>query len=202
MSPLFLWAKFIKKIRGSAIRNSTIEKTSKVEAGCHVINSTFSKHSYCGYDCKIYNTDIGSFCSIADNVSIGGSQHPTEWVSTSPVFRAGRDSVKKKYTEFEFKDDKRTTIENDVWIGEGVLIKQGVIIGNGAVIGMGSVVTKNVEPYSIVGGCPAKVIRKRFDDSIIEKLLEIRWWDFSEIDLQEFAQYFTNPAEFIKKAKR
>jgi acetyltransferase-like isoleucine patch superfamily enzyme len=110
----YIWAKLCKKIRGSAIINSRIDKTSKVEAGSHVVNSIFDRHSYCGYDCKIYNTEVGSFCSIADNVVIGGGQHPMEWVSTSPVFRSGRDSVKAKFAEFEFEDGKATVIGSDV----------------------------------------------------------------------------------------
>lgn len=201
MTLRYLWAKIFKKIRGSAITGSNIDKTSKVEAGSHIVNSSFDRHSFCGYDCEIYNTDIGSFCSIANNVTIGGSQHPMEWVSTSPVFRAGRDSVKKKYSEFKFEDGKRTIIGPDVWIGEKALIKQGVTIGAGAVVGMGSVVTKDVGPYQIVGGCPAKVIRKRFDDDTIDNLLEIKWWEFNEQELNKFAPYFTDPREFIKRVK-
>jgi acetyltransferase-like isoleucine patch superfamily enzyme len=203
MSLLYFWAKFMKKIRSSAIRNCIIDKTSKVEAGSHVINSSFGKHSFCGYDCEIYNTDVGSFCSIANGVTIGGSQHAMQWVSTSPVFRKGRDSVKKKYSEFEYHNDgKRTIIGHDVWIGERALIKQGITIGSGAIIGMGSVVTKDVEPFTIVGGCPAKFIRKRFDDITIKELLEIEWWNFEEDVLKEYTKYITNPSEFIKRVKK
>lgn len=199
---VYLWAKLWKKIRGSAILNSKIDKTSRVEAGSHIVNSSFGRYSYCGYDCQIINCDIGSFCSISSNVVIGGSQHPMEWVSTSPVFREGKDSIKKKYSEHEFEDNKRTIIGHDVWIGQNVLIKRGVTIGVGSVIGMGSVVTRNVEPYTIVGGCPARVIRKRFDDYIIDKLQEIKWWNFNDEELQEYAKYFTNPSNFIKKVNK
>jgi len=202
MSLLYFWAKLCKKIRGSAVINSVIDKTSKVESGSHIVNSSFGKHSFCGYNCKIITCDIGSFCSIADNVIIGGSQHPMEWVSTSPVFRAGPDSVKKKYSKHAFEDTKRTVIEHDVWIGDNALIKQGVTIGVGAVVGMGSVVTKNVEPYTIVGGCPAKVIRKRFSDSFINGLQEIKWWEFNDDKLQEYAKYFNVPEDFIKKVNK
>lgn len=199
MTLLYLWAKLCKKLRGSAIINSKLAKTSKVEAGSHIVNSSFGRHSFCGYDCEIINCEVGSFCSIANNVTIGGSHHPIEWVSTSPVFRAGRDSVKKKYAEHEFKDCKRTIIGHDVWIGERALIKQGVKIGIGAVVGMGSVVTKDVEPYTIVAGCPAKVIRKRFDDLIIERLLMSQWWNYGDEMLQKYARYFVKPGIFIEK---
>lgn len=202
MSFIYYWAKVIKKLKGSAIKNSDIHGTSKIEAGSHIVNSSFDKHSFCGYDCEIYNTKIGSFCSIANGVVIGGSQHSMEWVSTSPVFRKGRDSVKMKYSEFDYIDGKTTCIGNDVWIGERSLIKQGITIGHGAIIGMGSVVTKDVAPYAIVGGCPAKLIRKRFDDVTIERLLEIKWWDYGDDELKEYAKYITSPAEFITRVQK
>lgn len=202
MNLMYLWAKFIKKIRGSAIINSNINKTSKVESGSHIVNSKFGRHSFCGYDCEIINADIGSFCSIANNVVIGGSQHPMEWVSTSPVFRHGKDSVKTKYYEHMFEDGKTTTIGHDVWIGRNAIIKQGITIGTGAVIGMGSVVTKNIEPYTIVGGCPAKEIRKRFDESLIFDLIQTKWWDFEDDKLNKYAKFFSDPYTFIKEVNK
>lgn len=189
-------------MRASAVINSQIHKSSKVESGSHIVNSTFDRHSFCGYNCEIINTDIGSFCSIANNVIIGGGMHPMEWVSTSPVFYEGKDSVKAKFSKHKREPAKRTIVGHDVWIGERSLIKQGVTIGNGSVVGMGSVVTKDVEPYTIVAGCPAKVLRKRFNDKIIEKLLEIKWWEFNDEKLQEYAEYFTNPTVFIEKVKK
>ena len=198
----YYWAKFCKKIRGSAIKNSIIDKTSKVEAGSTIVNTKFERHSFCGYDCTIINCQIGSFCSIANKVSIGQSSHPMEWVSTSPVFRERKDSVKKKYSEHVYRNELVTNIGNDVWIGENVLIKAGVTIGHGAVIGMGSIVTKDVEPYAIVAGCPAKKIRNRFDDRIIKRLLESRWWEFHDEKLYKYAPFFTNPEKFLDELER
>jgi len=200
---MYFWAKILKKLRGSAIINSKIHKSSKIGSGSHIVNSTFEKYSFCGYDCQIIDCDVGSFCSIANNVVIGVAKHPTEWVSTSPVFYyEGRNSLKAKFSTHKREPSKRTKIGHDVWIGESCLIKQGVEIGNGAVIGMGSVVTKDVEPYTIVAGCPARVIRKRFDDYIIDKLQEIKWWEFEDKELCQYAQYVTNPKEFIERVKR
>lgn len=166
MGLIFLWNKFLKKIRGSAIRNSRIDRNSKVESGCQIVNSSFAKNSFCGCDCKILNCSVGESCYIGDGVIVGGSAHPIEWVSTSPVFYEGRDSVKKKFSEYKRKEDARTIIGNKVWIGERVLVKSGVKIGDGAVIEIGSVVTKNVGAYEVWGGNPAKCIEKRikFDD--------------------------------------
>lgn len=202
MSLLYLWAKLLKKFRASAVVNSRIHRTSKVESGSQIVNTTFNRYSFCGYDCEIINCDIGSFCSIANNVIIGGARHPLEWVAMSPVFYEGRDSVKAKFSKHKREAIQKTVIGHDVWIGGNAIIKQGVKIGIGAVVGMGSVVTKNIEPYSIVAGCPAKLIRKRFDDNIINKLLEIKWWDFDEIRLTKYAKYFTNPQDFIREVEK
>ena len=194
----YYWAKFFKKTQGKAILNSVVHKSSKIEAGSAVLNSIMDKHSFCGYYCEINNAEIGSFCSISNHVIIGGGMHPINWASTSPVFYKGRDSVKTKFSEFERENEKRTIIGNDVWIGARVMLKQGVTIGNGAIIGMGSVVTKDVAPYSIVAGCPAKEIRKRFDPLIIERMLLSEWWKMPEEKLKNAAKFIKNPEVFLK----
>lgn len=160
MKLLYYWSKFFKKIRGKSILNSLIHPTSKIEAGSEVVNSKFNKHSFCGYNCEIINCDIGAYCSIANNVIIGGGMHPLDWVGTSPVFYEGTDSVKAKFSEHQRPAAKKTFIGNDIWIGQYAILKQGIVVGDGAVIGMGSVVTKDVLPYSIVAGNPAREIRK------------------------------------------
>lgn len=195
---IYYLSKAIKKLRGKAVKGSIIDFTSKVESGSQVINSKFGRYSFCGYDCDINNCDIGSFCSIANGVVIGGGMHPLDWVGTSPVFYEGRDSVKAKFAEFKRPNPKRTVIGNDVWIGQNVLIKQGVTIGTGAVVGMGSVVTKDVEPYAIVVGVPAILIRYRFDQHTIDNLLKSKWWEFSADKLIEYAKYIDRPEVFLK----
>lgn len=194
----YLWAKGLKKIRGSAVVDTQLGEDSKIEAGCHLIEVIMGRHSFCGYDCEIYHCHIGSFCSIGNYVRIGGSRHPYEWVSTSPVFYAGRDSVKKKYSEFGREKEPETYIGNDVWIGEGAYIKAGVTIGDGAVIGMGSVVTKNVAPYTICAGNPARLIRYRFAEPICKELQKIRWWELDEAALEKLSVYIQEPEKFIE----
>lgn len=199
MNIFYYWAKLLKKIRGVAVKDSVVHATAKLESGTHFVTSSIGKHSFVGYDCEIVNTEIGSFCSIANGVVIGGGMHPIDWVSTSPVFYSGRDSVKAKFSTFDRPPVKKTVVGHDVWIGQNVLVKQGVIIGTGAVVGMGSVVTKDVLPYSIVAGNPAKFIRNRFDDDVISSLLDSCWWNFSEELLAEYAKKIRNPDLFLNE---
>ena len=144
MNLLYLYSKIFKKLRGASLLNSFVDKSSKIESGTSFINSKMGKYSFCGYDCEMLNVNIGNYCSIANNVVIGGAMHPMHWVSMSLVFYAGRDSVKKKFAEYQRDEDKPVNIEHDVWIGQYSMIKQGVSIGTGAVIGMGSIVTKKM----------------------------------------------------------
>lgn len=195
----YIYSRIMKKIRGCAVRNSRIDKSSKVESGSTVVNSSFGRNSYCGYDCQILNTDIGSFTSIADNVRVGGSMHPMHFVSTSPVFLSHKDSVKKKYAKHDYCNIPKTNIGHDVWIGAGCYIKAGVTIGTGAVIGMGSVVTKDVMPYTIAAGNPAKSIRLRFCKEVADNLLALEWWNFTDEKLHEVGEYIVDPVAFIEK---
>lgn len=195
----YIWSKTFKKLRGSALSSSVIHPTSKVESGSQLVNSTMGKHSFCGYDCDINHTEIGSFCSIANNVIIGGGAHPLNWISSSPVFYRGRDSVKTKFSEHERDPQQEVLIGHDVWIGQNALVKQGVVIGVGSVIGMGSVVTKDVAPYAIVAGNPAKEIKFRFDREMRSELLASKWWSESDDVLLELGFYSNNLKEFLKK---
>ena len=195
----YFYAKIIKKIQGKAIVDSKIDYTSKVESGSQIVRSEFGRYSFCGYDCQIINCTVGAFTSISNNVVIGGASHPMDWVSMSPVFYKGRDSVKKKFSNNIRKSDLRTIVGNDVWIGESVLIKQGIKIGDGAVIGMGSIVTKDVEPYCVVAGNPAKVLKKRFNENIVELLISIKWWNFDDDKISRYAEFITDPNLFISE---
>ena len=198
----FFLPKLLKKIRGSSIVNSNIHHSSKIEAGSDVKNTNFSRHSFCGYDCEIYDTDVGSFCSIGNGVKIGGGEHPVNWVSTSPVFYSGRDSIKQKYSTHNRNNKLKTIIGHDCWIGQNALIKQGVKIGTGSVVGMGSVVTKDIEPYSIVAGNPASLIRKRFCEKDIQALIKSKWWELADEHLAVLSQNIKDPATFLKKIKQ
>lgn len=122
---------------------------------------------------------IGKFCSIACNVRfiMNGGNHRTDWFTNYPfpVFGNGWETAMPD----SWPNRGDTTIGNDVWIGYGATIMPGVTIGDGAIIATASVVTKNVAPYTVVGGNPATAIRRRFSDEVIATLLELRWWDWS-----------------------
>lgn len=202
MTIKYLFSKLIKKSKLASIKNSKIHASSKIEPGTLFVNSCMDKHSFCGYDNEIIDSQIGSFCSIGNNVKIGGGEHPYNWVSTSPVFYNGRDSVRAKFSEFDRNPVQTSTIGNDVWIGQNSLVKQGITIGHGAIIGMGSVVTKDVEPYAIVAGVPAKKIKYRFSEKIVKDLLDSKWWNLDDKTLKEVAKDIKNPEKFLEELKK
>lgn len=198
---VYFWSKFFKILRGTSALKSSFDYDSKIESGTIFFNSSIGRHSYTGHDCSIINCNIGSFCSIANHVSIGGASHPLHYVSTSPVFLSHKDSVKTKFARHEYLPEAKTHIGHDVWIGEGVFIKAGVTVGNGAVIGMGSVVTKDVPDYAVVAGNPAKVIRYRFDQELIKDLLESQWWFIPAERLKTLGDFINDPRVFLDKLR-
>lgn len=193
----YFWSKMMLRLRGKSIRGSQIDRKAMVNYGSNIVNSTMGRYSYCGYDCWIIEADIGSFCSISNNVRIGGPSHPIDWVSTSPVFHSGKNMFGMHFSEHEYQPFSRTCIGNDVWIGECSLIKAGVKIGDGAVIGMGSVVTKDVCPYEIWAGNPARFVRKRFSDDVIDRLEKSKWYENDEKRIKELANEITSPSVFL-----
>ena len=173
-----------------------------------IFQSKIGFASYMGKDCKFVKTDIGKYSSIASNVSIVTGHHPTnEYISTSPVFYSvafgGRNTYvdKEYYSVYRYADEEKkrlVCIGNDVWIGEGVKILEGVTIGNGAVVAAYSVVTRNLEPYGVYAGIPAKLVKYRFEENVIEDLENFQWWNKDEEWLKNHVKEFRNPQEFLK----
>jgi len=165
---------------GVCMTNDTvIGNHSHIMKNCLINSSTIGKYSYTGPNCIIQNTTIGNYCSIANDVMCGLGNHPLDSFSTSPLFYRKDNPLKVEITEdkdlsFEYKP---ITIGNDVWIGAKATILDGVTIDNGAVVAAGAVVSKDVPPYAIVAGVPAKIIRYRFDIEKIEALNASEWWN-------------------------
>ena len=149
-----------------------------------ITNSVIGDYTYFAGNASVNNCSIGKFCSIADGVKIGLGKHPVDFFSTHPIFYSKNSCFPYRLENYNFEDinpslmneSERVLIGNDVWIGVNAIIMDGVTIGDGAVIGAGSVVTKNVHPYTIVGGVPAKYIRDR-------KVRKFNWWDLNTREL-------------------
>lgn len=138
-------------------------------------------------DGLVQNAEIGRYCSIAPNVDICPPQHPTDWLSISsrqfnPQFLRWRDFLGKDVETLDMQEERPVKVGNDVWIGCRAVIMGGVTIGDGAIVAAGAVVTKDVPPYAIVGGVPAKIIRYRFNEKTVEQLLALKWWDYDIAD--------------------
>lgn len=193
--------------------------TSTTFEGCNTIAENVGLNqcnigymTYIGNDTIFYKTDIGRFCSIADNVIIVFGQHPASgFSSTHQAFYFKNGVSGKSYVDLDYwspeqtyphadiEKDRYVVIGNDVWIGKRVMIMSGVKIGDGAIIAAGAVVTKDVPPYSIVGGMPARLIRKRFSDDDIEWLLKLKWWYKDEKFWKKYGNYFHDIHLFRKK---
>jgi acetyltransferase-like isoleucine patch superfamily enzyme len=179
-------------------RYNTIYKYSRLR------DSELGDFTYVARDSQIYNTSIGKFTCIGPNVMTGMGAHPASvFVSSHPLFYStlGQSSGLVIVDKNLFDEFPHTKIGNDVWIGNNVSIKYGVTIGDGAIIGAGAVVTKDVEPYSIVGGVPAKLIRYRFSKEQIDFLLAFKWWDKDLDWIKANKDFFQNIESFMKQNK-
>jgi virginiamycin A acetyltransferase len=172
--------------------NIKLENDITIQNNCVINCKSIGKYTFIGEYTKIdkFTKSIGRFCSISSNVKIGLGPHPLECTSTHPFFYNPKYKFVKNIEFDEFSYSGYTEIGNDVLISANVLILAGVKIGDGSVIGAGSIVTKDVEPYAIVAGNPAKHVRYRFDKETIKKLKKIKWWNWNEEKIMKNIEKF------------
>jgi acetyltransferase-like isoleucine patch superfamily enzyme len=204
---LFLKSKYDLRIgKGSRVRaDSIFEGHNSVFNGTEVFGSQIGRFTYIANNSQIRKAKIGRFCCIGDNVRTLLGRHPTsKYVSIHNAFYSPEPVVGKtfsKVTHFEehlyIDPDEKYVVEigNDVWIGNDVRIMDSIKIGHGAVIAAGSIVTKNVAPYAIVGGVPAKVIKWRFEQSDIDFLLKLQWWNWDTAKIEKNSALFLDIAQ-------
>lgn len=163
------------------MREATLGDHVWVDCDVRIVNSTIGDYTFIRYGAEISHTTVGKFCSIGPGAAIGVGAHPIDaHVSTHPIFHEFRSSTGWNFvSKNSYDSSPATVVGSDVWFGQNAIVKAGLKIGHGAVIGAGAVVTKDVAPYAIVGGVPAKVLRMRFSDDRIESLLRNPWWERS-----------------------
>lgn len=214
LNPLSLW--FVRWVQAATLELNNRGKHLKIgylsfAHGCtfglyntiynnvHLTDVQLGDASYVANDTIIAHTSIGKFCSIGPGVRCGLGVHPTDFVSTHPMFFSPKQQAGRTFADREyFQENRPVRLGHDVWIGANSIIVDGVSIGHGAIVAAGAVVTKDVEPYAIVGGVPAKLIRFRFSPDKIERLLASGWWDKDWDWLQQNWQTFHRVDEFIE----
>ncbi len=161
---------------GSKVDKSHLGNFVRIGKNNHLYHTLLNNHSYTGQNTVIMYSNIGKFCSISWNVTIGGAQHDYKRITTHAFLYNDFNQLNGGQV-FYNRFDLPCNFGNDVWVGANSVILRGVNIGDGVVIGAGSIVTKSVPPYAIVVGNPAKIIKFRFSEDIIERLLKLKWWE-------------------------
>lgn len=180
--------------------NSVVSDEARVYAPYLLRNVQVGAYSYVAKNSSVTNCSIGKFCSIGPNFCCGLGIHPTNGISTSPMFYSPSmvNSI-SLVSAPKVEESKHTTIGNDVFIGANVTVLDGVTIGDGAVIGAGAVVSKDIPPYAIAVGCPIRIIKYRMTAEQIAAMQRIQWWNWDDDRLQEVEKIFEDIDGFIEK---
>ncbi len=166
-------------------------------------NVNIGEYTYISKNSNISRARIGKFCSIGPNFLCGYGIHPIHSISTSPMFYSTLKQNGESLSKLDkIQERKEITIGNDVFIGANVTVLDGVNIGHGAVIGAGAVVSKNIPPYAVAVGCPIKIIKYRFDEDTINRLLNCEWWDWNYDDLSKIEKYFFDVDAFLSELNK
>ncbi|WP_166417069.1 LbetaH domain-containing protein [Cochlodiniinecator piscidefendens] len=164
-----------------AITESHLGRYVEIGQGSRITHSTLDDYSYCDRYSDIANTSVGKFSNIASFTRIGPTDHPMDKASLHHFLYRSEDyfeNVENDQAFFEHRKSRRATIGHDTWIGHAAIVRPEVTIGHGAIVASNAVVTKDVAPYTIVAGIPAKPIRARFSHTITERLISFAWWDW------------------------
>ena len=197
------WREVYVGLASNVSLDSRLSRGVKVLDGAKLGSVVVGPYTYICENTIIERTTIGGFCSIAREVLIGLASHPTNHVSTYPGFYSADVASSHFFgSSYQFDDKKPVEIGHDVWIGARAVIIGGVNIGTGAIIATGAVVTKDVPPYAIVGGVPARILRYRFEPKVCEALIRSEWWSFKRDELSLLAPFFPYPEQFINKIKQ
>jgi len=187
-------------IAPNCLINTKFAQFTKIYPPYRVRDASVGEYTYIERGSRISQARIGKFCSIGPNFVCGGGVHPTDGLSTSPMFYSTRKQNGVSLCNFDkFQELKPVVIGNDVFIGVNVTVLDGVTIGDGAVIGAGCIVSKDVPPYAIVVGNPMRVFRYRFSEETIKQLLEIAWWDWPEVELKKIEEGFFDIEGFVAR---
>lgn len=163
----------------SKVKDSTLEDKVRIDRNNHIECSIIGSFSYTGRNTTLLHCSVGKFVNISWNVSIGGANHDYRRVCMHTMLYDDTSFIRPEYVDKAYdRYSELLCIGNDVWIAAGAVITRGVTIGDGAVIAANAVVTKDVPPYAIVAGSPAKIIKYRFTPEIIELLTQLRWWQW------------------------
>ncbi|MDH6264163.1 DapH/DapD/GlmU-related protein [Bradyrhizobium sp. BR13661] len=177
------------KIAETFIHETVRQREAQIGRRCEILShsrieyASLGDYSYLGEHCDVAGAVIGKFCAVANSVRIGAPNHPMGRASQHRFTYVPEYYEATATRDRDFFADRRgdrVIVGNDVWIGHAAILLPGVSVGDGAVIGAGAVVSRDVAPYTIVGGVPARAIRKRFDDSVAESLRRIAWWDWPD----------------------
>ena len=173
-------------------KKSSFTPYTHVLSGAKLNNTKVGKYSRVGVNVNVNNADIGNYTAIGKDSILGLGQHPTNYLTSHSIFykRGNWGWHDDWIAPIEFDDNKRIHIGNDVWIGRHCMVMDGVTIGDGVTVAAGAVVTKDIPPFAIVGGVPAKVIKYKFSQEMIDRLEEIQWWNLPDADITKVIGLF------------
>ena len=168
---------------------------SAMHKGSQIFATNLGVASYVA-GARIGHATIGNFCSIGPGVRIGPGRHPTHWLSTHPAFYGDNGECRLSLGHASFEPYRTTVIGNDAWIGANAIVMDGLTIGDGAIVAAGAVVTRDVPPFTVVAGVPARIVRKRFDAETCAALLDWQWWNLPLDTLRRLASEFTGDRQW------